>query len=211
MKLFYYEHCPFCVRVLMLAHFKKLDIEKIVLPNDDEETPISMIGQKMLPILQKSCGNYMPESLDIIQHLDALGTPILPPHYEPEGVIEWLNRAKPLMRKLTYPRFVNPALKEFKTEAARNYFERKKSKSIGSFAQLIEQTPELVKAFQPIFNELSDYILDMINNSLTWEDIYLFPYVLSLTLVPGLEWAPATQQYLETKCALFDIKAYLTL
>jgi glutaredoxin 2 len=208
MKLFYYEHCPFCIRVLMLIHFKNLSVEKIVLLNDDEETPIAMIGKKMLPVLQKDNGDYLPESLDILQYLDHLDESILPAHNEPEVIVKWLNEAKPYLNQLTRPRMIHYPFKEFATPSARHYFELKKSEQIGSFSKLITQTEEILRKFQPILNKINDQARDMTNKDLTWEDIYLFPYLLSLTLVQELQWPHIIKEYLDSKCDLFRIPLY---
>ena len=208
MKLFYYEHCPFCIRVLMLIYFKNINVEKIVLLNDDEETPVAMIGKKMLPVLQKDNGEYLPESLDIIGYIDNLHESILPPHDEPDFIVAWLNEAKPCLNQLARPRMIHYPFKEFSTPSARDYFERKKSEQIGSFPKLIAQTEEILLKFQPILNKISDLVSDMTNTSLTWEDIYLFPYLLSLTLVPEFPWPHAIKKYLDMKCDLLGIPAY---
>ena len=64
MKLYIYDHCPFCVRARMAAGLFGADVEEVVLANDDEATPIGMIGAKQVPILQKEDGSFMGESLD---------------------------------------------------------------------------------------------------------------------------------------------------
>jgi glutaredoxin 2 len=192
----------------MLIHFKNLNIEKVVLLNDDEKTPISMIGKKMLPILQKNNNEYLPESLDIVQYLDQLDESILPIHSEPTRILKWLDQAKPYLNQLVRPRMIYYPFKEFETQSARDYFERKKSETIGSFAQLIDQTKEILETFQPILNHISDPVFDITNNHLSWEDIYLFPHLLSLTLVPGVRWPLVIEKYLHTKCNLFDIAPY---
>ena len=53
MKLYIYDHCPFCVKARMIFGLKNLPVELIVMLNDDEETPKRLIGQKIAPILQK--------------------------------------------------------------------------------------------------------------------------------------------------------------
>lgn len=53
MKLYIYDHCPFCVKARMIFGLKNIPVELNVLQNDDEATPTRMIGQKMVPILQK--------------------------------------------------------------------------------------------------------------------------------------------------------------
>jgi len=70
MKLFVYDHCPFCVRARMIFGLKNISFELVMLASDDSETPTKMVGQKMLPILQKEDGSYMPESLDIVSYID---------------------------------------------------------------------------------------------------------------------------------------------
>ena len=54
MKLYIYDHCPFCVRARMSFGLRDVAVEEVVLANDDETTPIGMIGSKQVPILQKS-------------------------------------------------------------------------------------------------------------------------------------------------------------
>ena len=41
-----YDHCPFCVRARMIFGLKNLPVELIVLANDDEATPIGLVGKK---------------------------------------------------------------------------------------------------------------------------------------------------------------------
>ena len=44
LKLYHYVHCPFCVRVRMILGFLQLPYQSIVLPYDDEVTPVSGYG-----------------------------------------------------------------------------------------------------------------------------------------------------------------------
>ena len=48
MKLYVYDHCPFCVRARMIFGLKNLPVELVVLANDDEATPIGLVGKKVL-------------------------------------------------------------------------------------------------------------------------------------------------------------------
>ena len=66
MKLYIYDHCPFCVKARMIFGLKNLPVELVVMLNDDEETPQRLIGQKMAPVLQKKDGSAMPESMEIV-------------------------------------------------------------------------------------------------------------------------------------------------
>jgi len=72
MKLYIYDHCPFCVRARMIFGLRGVAVEEVILQNDDEETPIKMIGAKQVPILQKDDGSFMGESLDIVRYIDEM-------------------------------------------------------------------------------------------------------------------------------------------
>ncbi|MEQ5209184.1 glutathione S-transferase N-terminal domain-containing protein, partial [Proteus sp. fly-1067] len=39
MKLYIYDHCPFCVRARMIFGLKNIDVEQIFLMEDDKATP----------------------------------------------------------------------------------------------------------------------------------------------------------------------------
>ena len=70
MKLYIYDHCPFCVRARMIFGLRGVEVENVILANDDEDTPIGMIGAKQVPILEKDDGTFMGESLDIVHYID---------------------------------------------------------------------------------------------------------------------------------------------
>lgn len=72
MKLYIYDHCPYCLKARMIFGLKNIPVELHVLLNDDAETPTRMVGQKQVPILQKDDSRYMPESMDIVHYVDKL-------------------------------------------------------------------------------------------------------------------------------------------
>ncbi|MEQ5205309.1 glutaredoxin domain-containing protein, partial [Providencia rettgeri] len=43
MKLYIYDHCPFCVRARMIFGLKKVAVEEVILLDNDIETPTRMI------------------------------------------------------------------------------------------------------------------------------------------------------------------------
>ncbi|VTP68108.1 Glutaredoxin-2 [Leclercia adecarboxylata] len=50
----------------------------------DVETPTRMVGKKVVPILQKEEGVYMPESMDIVHYVDQLeGSPVITGECDP--------------------------------------------------------------------------------------------------------------------------------
>ncbi|MEM7647410.1 MAG: glutaredoxin 2, partial [Pseudomonadota bacterium] len=143
MKLFHYDHCPYCVKARMIFGIKNVPLELETLLNDDEETPISMIGKKMLPILQKEDGSFLPESLDIIKFIDEdprYGSPVVGPSKNDPELIDWLKGVREYHYGLAMPRWIQMDLEEFKTPAAIQYFTDKKELSIGPFADNMEKT-----------------------------------------------------------------------
>ena len=66
-ELFHYIHCPFCVRVRLACGYLDIPFKSTVIPYSDEETPRSIAGKKMLPILKTEDANIINESLDIIK------------------------------------------------------------------------------------------------------------------------------------------------
>lgn len=46
MKLFQYDHCPFCVRADMVAKYKQVNFETVYLLNDDADSCIVRVGKK---------------------------------------------------------------------------------------------------------------------------------------------------------------------
>lgn len=92
MKLYIYDHCPYCLKARMIFGLKNIPVELHVLLNDDAETPTRMVGQKQVPILQKDDSLYMPESMDIVHYVDKLdGKPLLTGKRSP-AIEEWLGK-----------------------------------------------------------------------------------------------------------------------
>ena len=127
MKLYVYDHCPYCVKARMIFGIKKIPLELLCLLNDDEKTPVSMIGVKMVPILEVKKGNFMPESLDIVSYVDKQnGQPIVSWKTN-KKLSAWLNKNSSLCYDLAMPRWVQAPLDEFKTKKARDFSKEKRS------------------------------------------------------------------------------------
>ncbi|MBY4841328.1 glutathione S-transferase N-terminal domain-containing protein [Pantoea sp. DY-15] len=70
MKLYIYEHCPFCVRARMILGIKKIPLELRLMSEADAETSTRMVSKKIAPILEKDDGTFMAESRDIVHYVD---------------------------------------------------------------------------------------------------------------------------------------------
>lgn len=211
MKLYIYDHCPFCVRARMIFGLRGLAVEKIVLANDDESTPISMIGAKQVPILQKDDGSYMGESLNIVRYIDDLaGKGRLKENIRPEIRI-WLDKADAYVGKLVQPRIVLIGLPEFATQSAIDYFVNKKEANIGNFAENLTKTDEYLQTLYADLADLEKQVEGRRNlngDGLSMEDIHVFPLLRNLTAVRGLVLTPKLRAYTDNMAAAAGVPLY---
>ncbi|MDM2737336.1 glutaredoxin 2 [Citrobacter sp. Ct235] len=197
MKLYIYDHCPFCIKARMIFGLKNIPVELNVLANDDDETPTRMIGQKMVPILQKDDSRYLPESMDIVHYVDKLDDkPLLTGKKNP-AIDEWLRKVNSYANHLLLPRFAKSAFDEFSTPSARKYFTEKKEAMIGSFADHLAHSAGLTKKISDDLRALDKLIVQPngVNGELSEDDIQLFPLLRNLTLVAGINWPTRVADY----------------
>lgn len=188
MKLYIYDHCPYCVKARMIFGLKNLPVELQVLANDDEATPIGMVGQKMVPILQKDDGSYMPESMDIVHFMDESDRRPLLTGTTNAAIAAWLRKVSDYTPRLIIPRFARAAFEEFASAAARDYFTRKKEAALGDFAEHLKHSPGLIKKLNNDLQALDALIVapNACNGELSTDDIHLFPLLRSLSIVAGV-------------------------
>ena len=197
MKLYIYDHCPYCLKARMIFGLKNIPVELHVLLNDDAETPTRMVGQKQVPIPQKDDSRYIPESMDIVHYVDKLnGKPLLTGKRSP-AIEEWLRKVNGYANKLLLPRFAKSAFDEFSTPAARKYFVDKKEASAGNFADLLAHSDGLIKNISDDLRALDKLIVkpNAVNGELSEDDIQLFPLLRNLTLVAGINWPSRVADY----------------
>ena len=197
MKLYIYDHCPFCVKARMIFGLKNIPVELNVLLNDDEATPTRMIGKKMAPILQKDDSRYLPESMDIVHYVDKLdGKPLLTGKQNP-ALDAWLRKVNSYVNRLLIPRFAKSAFDEFATPEARAYFVAKKEAAIGDFAKHMSHSSGLIKNISDDLRALDKLIVqpNAVNGELSDDDIHLFPLLRNLTIVAGINWPTRVADY----------------
>mgnify|MGYP003587725194 CR=1 FL=1 len=199
MKLYIYDHCPFCVRARMIFGLRGLPLATENLMNDDEATPIGMIGAKQVPILQKEDGSYMGESLDIVRYVDEqAGQGRLKEDIRPE-LQAWLDKVGEYNNKLVQPRTVKIGLPEFATPEAVKYFVDKKEQNIGNFETNLNKTAQYLERINADLLELDGLISNEgvgVNGEAAMEDILLFPILRNLTVTRGIEWPQNVMDYL---------------
>ncbi|QLB13028.1 glutaredoxin 2 [Bisgaardia hudsonensis] len=210
MKLYIYDHCPYCVRPRMIFGLKNIPVENITLLNDDEKTPIGLVGKKMVPILIKDDGSAMPESLDIVRYIDDnYGEKLLSEETRSE-FDNWVKKVGNYYYYLLHPRVIKLGLKEYVTETAVDYFIKKKTASIGSFNEHLAKSDEYIKQLENDLAELEKLFVSesAFNGKLSFEDIILFPMLRNLTCVKGLIFPTKIKAYIERMSELTKIDLY---
>lgn len=211
MKLYIYDHCPYCVRARMIFGLKKIPVDLIILANDDDDTPKTLIGRKAVPILADSEGMVMPESLDIVQYIDQHFPPICLKEYIRSEIKQWIETVTSYYNHLLMPRFIQIGLAEFTEQSAIDYFVNKKSKIIGSFEQNLLQTELYLTRINQDLQQLNSLILSpkSANIDLSLEDILLFPILRNLTIVKGIQYPNKVSAYLHKMALQTGIDLYL--
>ncbi len=213
MKLYLYEHCPYCVRVEMVAHYRHVPVEKVWLANDDEASCRRLIGSKQVPILEFDDGRAMAESLDIAQVLDQLGSA----HHEMREETDFSLRCRTLLDQvqlaiccLLFPRDIAIGCPEFATEAAREYFRSRKEVLIGrSFARALAESSEHIRQVEQVLARMPVPPLPgEQGNTLGWDDVMIFPTLRNLGMVRGLQFPPALRRYVDEVTRLSGVPSY---
>lgn len=210
MKLYVYDHCPYCVRARMIFGLKNLPVENITLLNDDESTPVGLVGKKVVPILIKENGEAMPESLDIVNYVDeTYGEKLLSDEVRPE-ISDWMKKVSGYYNHLLLPRFIRLGLDEYKTQSAVDYFVKKKTEGIGDFDENFANTAQYIAQLSLDLVALDKLIIspNAANGTLSLEDIMLFPMLRNLTCVKGLAFPSNVAKYTERMAELSHIDLY---
>ncbi|WP_172329277.1 glutaredoxin 2 [Mangrovicoccus sp. HB161399] len=209
MKLYQYDHCPFCVRADMVASWRKVPHEKVYLLNDDEQAHYDLIGAKMVPILQFDDGKAMGESLDIVAELDGIetGAPTLDPWDEVAPQMQALASANRAVNCLLFPRNVRLGLPEFETRTAIGYFTERKEDIIGiSFGQALEETAAHKAEVEAMLAAMPP--LDLPGDRLRMGDVLIYPQLRNLTMVKDLAFPDWVRAYVDHVTALCGTHSY---
>lgn len=209
MKLYLYDHCPFCVRADMVAGWRKLPVARVYLLNDDVQAHLDLIGVKMAPILQFDDDRAIGESLDIVQALDRVDTggAHLDPWDQVSAQMAGLSSVGHAINCLLFPRNVRLGLPEFATEGAIAYFTERKQDGIGmTFNQALAETPDHIDTVERMLAEMTP--VDVPTAQLRMGDVLLFPTLRNLTMVQGLTWPAWAQTYVTEVAALTGVQTY---
>src|SRR5262249_23187378 len=112
MRLYLFEHCSMCFRVRMAAALKRMHLQETVALEDDSETMTHLVGKRQIPILVKDDGQPMLESMDMVAHIDGIGTPVLTGPQRSDFA-KWVRETADKTAPLTWPRYPLLGLPEF--------------------------------------------------------------------------------------------------
>lgn len=197
LKLYHYVHCPFCVRVRMALSYLGLAYESIVVPYDDEATPVGLTGKKMLPIMEID-GKAMNESLDIIAAIDTQNklkvNEIVHSQNFP-AFNDLLNRLGSPVHSLAMPYWIYTP--EF-NDASRTYFQQKKEQKRGPFKDLVKNQRQFIDSLTPQFDDLMKELTPFYqSSSFSLYDILLASHIWGLYVVPEFQFPARLHSYLQ--------------
>lgn len=204
MKLYHYEHCPFCQRVRLLLGYKQIPYESVVLSYDDADTPTKLIGKKMLPIMDFGDGTVMAESIDILREIEnrhprpiAFVGPV-EPH------LQWAAMAAvgiPRYFDLLLPAYADSYSEFDRFEGSKAYFQTsKEQKRSKTFAQLKEEGSDIYEQnILPRLEEIIEKVEDayfIMGPTFSVADCVLAADLSGLRLVEGIELPPQIPAYI---------------
>lgn len=196
MKLYVYDHCPFCTKARMIFGLKSLPLELSFLLEDDVDTPTKLAGKKSAPILEKEDGSHMLESMDIVHYVDErYSPPLLASAVQKNAIKVWHDSAWIPILKLSIPRLASTDLPEFATPQARAAFTTRQTKNFGSFDELLSSTPTLLLDVQEKLEALNGVLTDRAH--IDADDFVLYPTLRMLSIVKGVNYPASVLNYMQ--------------
>jgi len=213
-KLYVYQHCPYCVVARSIFALKNVEFHLEYLLHDDEDTPNKLIGKKLLPILIKEDGSAMGESMDIVRYIDENygDKKVVKPSSAPE-IQQWIQSMTKDAWVLLVPRFVMTSFPEFESESAKKYYTAKMEGRLGkSFEDALANTDTHIKVMEEKLRELEPLVQnrDMIEG-VTEDDILLWAHLRNLSVVKGLTFPNEVLNYMKDGSAIFNMGMFFDL
>ncbi|EGR0098634.1 GrxB family glutaredoxin [Vibrio vulnificus] len=198
MKLYIYQHCPFCARVRYVAGMLNIPLEIINLAYDDDTTTNDLIGAKQVPLLLKNDGQALAESLDIIAYFIKLAQSS-ECHQPSESVLDWQRSAFLPLQKIGYPRWSNMDLPEFATQSAQQAWRTKKETDALNFDALLQDTPNIAKEVEALIERAKSVLnLDSYQHVTLVDEAILFSILRGFFSAAEIQWDNTVKDWMES-------------
>lgn len=186
----------------MTLSYLGLRYESVVVPYDDEETPVRLTGKKMLPIMVID-GKAVNESLDIMALLDhenklKIQEAINAPEYQ--TLTATLARLGNLVHSVAMPYWMWTP--EF-NDSSRAYFQKKKEEKRGPFKELVKNQRQFVEGLNTEFSELTKNLKPFYKSStFSLYDLLIAAHIWGLYVVPEFQFPEEIHRYLQSVKAI---------
>ena len=177
----------------MVLGLLNIPYESVVLPYDDEQTPLSLTGVKMLPILEFSKEDIRNESLDIIKILDKDGVLNC---VDPSDLDPLLSEIGKSVHSLCMPYWMWTP--EF-NEKSRSYFQKKKEVKRGPFNKLAQNKDAFISELDKTLNSLEKELSPFYQSTkLTIKDIMIASHLWGMYVFPEFRFSEKLNNYLQS-------------
>jgi glutaredoxin 2 len=181
----------------MGLNFLNLAYESIVLPYDDEETPLKLTGIKMLPILEVN-QNAQNESLAILKSIDVKNLLTWSQlENKNDEVEDLINKIAGPVHSLCMPYWIWTP--EFDNKS-RQYFQSKKEVKRGPFKNLIKNKQQHLILLNALLTDDLEGNLLPYYKSATFSivDIMIAAHLWGMYIFPEFQFSPKIHNYLQT-------------
>ncbi|WP_213864886.1 GrxB family glutaredoxin [Vibrio crassostreae] len=206
MKLYIYEHCPFCARVRYVAGMLNINPDLVVVGYDDEKTTVDIIGKKQVPILVKGDGGVISESLNIIEYFLNLSDSINK-RIPSESITEWQKQSFGVLQKIGYPRWPQMGLEEFVSDSAKALWRAKKETEELNFDQLVADSAEIAKEAETLIDKAWSVLdLDSHHQVSVVDEAVVFSILRGFFSMKEINWNPVVKNWMESVSKQSNVK-----
>lgn len=209
--LYQYQHCPFCLRADMVANYLNIRHQKVYLLNNDEETSMRLVNKKSIPILELDDGTALSDSEQIVNRLQTFtDKKLISDQARHDEQLEALHNIKSDIDAMLFPRTILIKQPEFSTQAARNYYQSEKEALLGmSFDTAMDNSKTYQEQIEKTLAGLQNITLpSQRDGSLSWADLYLYPWLRNLTMIKNIKMSENQRAYLEEISVLTNTIGY---
>jgi glutaredoxin 2 len=177
--------------------FLGVTYESIVLPYNDEQTPLNLTGLKMLPIVEESSTIKLNESLEILKKWDSTNQLSWETLENQKNKIELLiSKIGAPVHSLCMPYWIWTP--EFNPDS-RQYFQSKKELKRGHFKNLILKKNVYLEELNSLLSSLIEPQIQSYyqGESLTIIDIMIAAHLWGMYIFPEFQFSPKMHSYLQ--------------